>query len=50
MSENYLTDLRFDSLQLHKSLQASIHDAGFEFCEYHNLTGGIVALHKAIKV
>jgi demethylmenaquinone methyltransferase/2-methoxy-6-polyprenyl-1,4-benzoquinol methylase len=24
-------------------------DAGFEFCEYHNLTGGIVALHKAIK-
>ncbi|MDG2107865.1 MAG: ATP-dependent RNA helicase RhlB [Woeseiaceae bacterium] len=32
MSENYLTDLRFDSLQLHKNLQASIHDAGFEFC------------------
>jgi len=24
-------------------------DAGFSFCEYHNLTGGIVALHKAIK-
>ena len=24
-------------------------DAGFGFCEYHNLSGGIVALHKAIK-
>jgi demethylmenaquinone methyltransferase/2-methoxy-6-polyprenyl-1,4-benzoquinol methylase len=25
-------------------------DAGFGFCEYHNLSGGIVALHKGIKV
>ena len=32
MSENHLTDLRFDSLQLHESLQAGIRDAGFEFC------------------
>jgi ubiquinone/menaquinone biosynthesis C-methylase UbiE len=24
-------------------------DAGFGVCEYHNLSGGIVALHKGIK-
>ncbi|TFG40467.1 MAG: DEAD/DEAH box helicase, partial [Chromatiales bacterium] len=32
MSENHLSDLRFDSLQLHESIQAGIRDAGFEFC------------------
>ena len=32
MSDDYLTDLRFDSLKLHENLQASIRDAGFEFC------------------
>ncbi|MAD91299.1 MAG: ATP-dependent RNA helicase RhlB [Gammaproteobacteria bacterium] len=32
MSEDYLTDLRFDCLELHENLQASIRDAGFEFC------------------
>ena len=32
MSDDYLTDLRFDSLKLNESLQASIRDTGFEFC------------------
>ncbi len=32
-----------------ETLKTMVLDAGFEFCEYHNLTGGIVALHKAIK-
>ena len=32
-----------------ETLKSMVLDAGFEFCEYHNLTGGIVALHKAIK-
>ncbi|MCP5090729.1 MAG: ATP-dependent RNA helicase RhlB [Gammaproteobacteria bacterium] len=32
MSENHLSDLRFDSLPLHESVQAGIRDAGFEFC------------------
>ena len=33
-----------------ETLKTMVLDAGFEFCEYHNLTGGIVALHKAIKI
>ncbi len=32
MSENHLSDLRFDSLTLHDSVHAGIRDAGFEFC------------------
>ena len=32
MSENHLSDLRFDSLALHESIHAGIRDAGFEFC------------------
>jgi len=32
MPENHLSDLRFDSLPLHESIQAGIRDAGFEFC------------------
>lgn len=32
MSENHLSDLRFDSLDLHETIQAGIRDAGFEFC------------------
>lgn len=32
MSENHLSDLRFDSLPLHESIQAGIRDAGFEYC------------------
>ena len=32
MSENHLSDLRFDSLPLDESILAGIRDAGFEFC------------------
>ena len=32
-----------------ETLKTMALDAGFGFCEYHNLSGGIVALHKAIK-
>ncbi len=32
MTDNHLTDLRFDSLALHDTVQAGIRDAGFEFC------------------
>jgi len=32
MSENHLTDLRFDTLPLHESVLAGVREAGFEFC------------------
>ena len=32
-----------------ETLKTMALDAGFGFCEYHNLSGGIVAVHKAIK-
>jgi len=32
-----------------ETLKQMALDAGFSFCEYHNLSGGIVALHKAVK-
>ena len=32
-----------------ESLKSLILDAGFDQCEYHNLSGGIVALHRAWK-
>jgi len=32
-----------------ETLKQMALDAGFTFCEYHNLSGGIVALHKAVK-
>ena len=32
MSDNHLSDLRFDSLPLHETVRAGIRDAGFEFC------------------
>ncbi|MGI9199634.1 MAG: DEAD/DEAH box helicase [Woeseiaceae bacterium] len=32
MSDNHLSELRFDSLTLSESMQAGIRDAGFEFC------------------
>jgi ATP-dependent RNA helicase RhlB len=32
MSDNHLSDLRFDSLVLHDSVRRGIRDAGFEFC------------------
>jgi ATP-dependent RNA helicase RhlB len=32
MSDNHLSDLKFDSLTLHDDVRAGIRDAGFEFC------------------
>ena len=32
MSQNHLSDLRFDALLIHEHIQAGIRDAGFEFC------------------
>jgi ATP-dependent RNA helicase RhlB len=32
MTDNHLSDLRFDTLELEESLHAGINDAGFEFC------------------
>ena len=32
MSQNHLSDLRFDALAIHEQVQAGIRDAGFEFC------------------
>ena len=32
MTDNHLSDLRFDSLELHDDLRAGISAAGFEFC------------------
>jgi len=37
-----------ESIRMHpdqETLLAMMQDAGFERCRYHNLTGGIVALH-----
>ncbi len=33
-----------------ETLKDMFLDAGFDVCEYHNLTGGIVSLHKGIKI
>jgi len=41
-----------ESIRMHpdqETLKGMFKDAGFANCEYHNLTGGIVALHKGIK-
>ena len=32
MSQDHLSDLRFDALDIHEQIQAGIRDAGFEFC------------------
>jgi len=32
MSDNHLSDIRFDSLALHETVQAGIRETGFEFC------------------
>ncbi len=37
-----------ESIRMHpdqETLKAMMEDAGFERCDYHNLTGGVVALH-----
>ena len=32
MTDSHLSDLGFDTLNIHESLRAGIRDAGFEFC------------------
>ena len=41
-----------ESIRMHpdqETLKQMMEDAGFVGCEYHNMTGGIVALHKGLK-
>ena len=41
-----------ESIRMHpnqETLKAMMEDAGFARCEYYNMTGGIVALHRGIK-
>lgn len=41
-----------ESIRMHpdqETLKSMLLDAGFDACEYHNMTGGIVALHKGRK-
>jgi len=41
-----------ESIRMHpdqKSLQDMMEQAGFEDCDYHNLSGGIVAIHRGYK-
>lgn len=41
-----------ESIRMHpdqETLKNMMEDAGFDRCEFHNMTGGIVALHKGIK-
>jgi demethylmenaquinone methyltransferase/2-methoxy-6-polyprenyl-1,4-benzoquinol methylase len=41
-----------ESIRMHpdqETLKEMMMDAGFACCEYHNMTGGIVAVHKGIK-
>lgn len=42
-----------ESIRMHPdqdTLREMMEDAGFAQCEYHNMTGGVVALHKGVKV
>ena len=42
-----------ESIRMHpdqQTLQAMMDDAGFAKTKYHNLTGGVVALHKGFKI
>jgi demethylmenaquinone methyltransferase/2-methoxy-6-polyprenyl-1,4-benzoquinol methylase len=42
-----------ESIRMHpdqESLKAMMELAGFERCEYFNLTGGIVAIHRGYKL
>jgi demethylmenaquinone methyltransferase/2-methoxy-6-polyprenyl-1,4-benzoquinol methylase len=41
-----------ESIRMHpdqETLKDMMEEAGFSRCEYHNMTGGVVALHKGIK-
>jgi demethylmenaquinone methyltransferase/2-methoxy-6-polyprenyl-1,4-benzoquinol methylase len=33
-----------------ETLKGMMEQAGFERCDYHNLTGGIVAIHRGFKL
>jgi len=42
-----------ESIRMHpdqETLQEMMEQAGFERCDYHNLTGGIVAVHRGFKL
>jgi demethylmenaquinone methyltransferase/2-methoxy-6-polyprenyl-1,4-benzoquinol methylase len=42
-----------ESIRMHpdqQTLQAMMEQAGFERCDYHNLSGGIVAIHRGYKL
>jgi demethylmenaquinone methyltransferase/2-methoxy-6-polyprenyl-1,4-benzoquinol methylase len=42
-----------ESIRMHpdqQTLKTMMEQAGFERCDYHNLTGGIVALHRGFKL
>ncbi len=42
-----------ESIRMHpdqETLKGMMQDAGFERCRYHNLTGGIVALHRGYRL
>lgn len=42
-----------ESIRMHpdqEKLKQLMQEAGFERCTYHNMTGGIVALHKGFKL
>lgn len=42
-----------ESIRMHpdqQTLKGMMQEAGFERCTYHNMTGGIVALHKGFKL
>jgi demethylmenaquinone methyltransferase/2-methoxy-6-polyprenyl-1,4-benzoquinol methylase len=41
-----------ESIRMHpdqQTLQGMMETAGFEGCDYHNLCGGIVAIHRGYK-
>jgi len=41
-----------ESIRMHpdqETLKDMMEDAGFSRCEYHNMTGGVVAVHKGVK-
>ena len=41
-----------ESIRMHpdqETLLGMMREAGFEDCRYHNLTGGIVAIHRGFK-
>jgi demethylmenaquinone methyltransferase/2-methoxy-6-polyprenyl-1,4-benzoquinol methylase len=41
-----------ESIRVHpdqETLKQMMEDAGFDRCDYHNMTGGVVAVHRGIK-